>query len=56
LWRPDPGDQLRCALRAADQVKGFVIIECIVPKGDISPVSRRYIQRSISKSRKPGKK
>jgi indolepyruvate decarboxylase len=49
-------DQLRSALRAADQVEGFVIIECIIPKGDISPVSRRYIQRSVSKGRRPGKK
>jgi indolepyruvate decarboxylase len=49
-------DQLHGALRAADQVHGFVIIECIVPKTDSSPVSRRYIQRSASKGRKPGKK
>jgi hypothetical protein len=47
-------DQLRGALRAADQVEGFVIVECIVPVGDISPVSRRYIKRSARKGRKPG--
>jgi indolepyruvate decarboxylase len=39
------------ALRAAHEVRGFVIIECIVPPGDISPVSRRYIHASARKSR-----
>jgi indolepyruvate decarboxylase len=47
-------DQLRGALRAAHQVQGFVIIECIVPKHDSSPMSRRYIQKSARKSRAPG--
>jgi indolepyruvate decarboxylase len=44
-------DQLRDALREANQVKGFVIIECIVPKRDSSPMSRRYIQQSVRKGR-----
>jgi indolepyruvate decarboxylase len=48
-------DQLRGALRAAHQVQGFVIVECIVPKRDSSPMSRRYIQKSVRKSRVPGK-
>jgi indolepyruvate decarboxylase len=45
-----PGE-LRDALRAAHEVKGFAIVECIVPPTDISPVSRRYIQASARRSR-----
>jgi indolepyruvate decarboxylase len=42
--------ELRDALRAAHEVREFVIIECIVPPADISPVSRRYIRASARKS------
>jgi indolepyruvate decarboxylase len=43
--------ELREALRAAHEVRDFVIIECKVPRDDISPVSRRYIRASARKSR-----
>jgi indolepyruvate decarboxylase len=43
--------ELREALRAAHEVRDFVIIECHVPPDDISPVSARYIRASARKSR-----
>jgi len=43
--------ELREALRAAHEVRDFVIIECQIPPDDISPVSRRYIRASARKSR-----
>jgi indolepyruvate decarboxylase len=43
--------EVREALRAAHEVRGFVIIECVVPPDDISPVSARYIRASARKSR-----
>ena len=49
--RAETRQELREALRAAHEVHGFVLIECIVPPEDISPVSRRYIRASVSKSR-----
>jgi len=45
--------ELREALRAAHEVRDFVIIECHTPPDDISPVSRRYIRASARKSRAP---
>ena len=44
-----PGE-LRDALRAAHEVKDFVVIECLVPRDDLSPVSRRYIRASARKA------
>jgi indolepyruvate decarboxylase len=41
--------ELEAALREAHATKGFVIIECIVPKNDASPVGRRYIRKSARK-------
>ncbi len=38
------------ALRAAHEVKDFVIIECVIDPNDLSPVSRRYIRASARKS------
>ncbi len=38
------------ALRAAHEVKEFVIIECVIDPNDLSPVSRRYIRASARKS------
>jgi indolepyruvate decarboxylase len=38
--------ELREALRAANEVREFALIECRVPPSDISPVSRRYIRAS----------
>ena len=49
--RAETRKELREALREAHEVRGFVLIECIVPPDDISPVSRRYIRASVSKSR-----
>ncbi len=49
--RAETRKELREALRAAHEVHGFVLIECVVPPEDISPVSRRYIRASVSKSR-----
>jgi indolepyruvate decarboxylase len=43
--------ELREALRAAHEVREFVIIECSTPPDDMSPVSRRYIRASARKSR-----
>ena len=43
--------QLAAALREADATEGFVLIECVVPPADISPVSRRYIRASIRKGK-----
>jgi indolepyruvate decarboxylase len=42
-------DELQTALVNADGADGFVVIECIVPPTDISPVSRRYIRASVRK-------
>jgi indolepyruvate decarboxylase len=44
-------DELREALRAAHEVKGFVIIEACVASDDLSPVSQRYIRASARKGR-----
>jgi indolepyruvate decarboxylase len=41
--------ELKAALREAHATKGFVIVECIVPKNDASPVGRRYIRQSARK-------
>jgi len=38
--------ELAEALRAAHEVRDFVIIECRVPPDDLSPVSNRYIRES----------
>ena len=49
-FRAETRGALREALRAAHEVRDFVIIECCVDKADISPVSRRYIRESARKS------
>ncbi|MCZ6782924.1 MAG: thiamine pyrophosphate-binding protein [Proteobacteria bacterium] len=43
--------ELRDALRAAHEVKGFVLIECTVPPNDLSPLGRRYIKGSARRGR-----
>ena len=45
-----PG-QLKDALRAAHEVAGFVLIECLVGKSELSPLGRRYIRGSARKAR-----
>ena len=49
--RAETRQELREALRAAHEVRDFVLVECIVPPTDISPVSRRYIRASARRSR-----
>ena len=44
-------DELKTALHNAHGADGFVVIECIVPPTDLSPVSRRYIRASVRKGR-----
>ena len=41
--------ELREALRAANEVREFALIECRVPPTDISPISGRYIRASARK-------
>jgi indolepyruvate decarboxylase len=43
--------ELREALRAAHEARGFAIVECVVSAADLSPVSRRYIRSSARKGR-----
>jgi indolepyruvate decarboxylase len=43
--------ELSEALRAAHEVKAFVLIECRVAPDDLSPISRRYIRASARKNR-----
>ena len=45
--------ELAEALRAAHEVKEFVLIECRVPPDDLSPISRRYIRASARRGRPP---
>jgi indolepyruvate decarboxylase len=42
--------ELREALRAAHEVRDFVIVECIVARDDASPITRRYIRASARKA------
>jgi indolepyruvate decarboxylase len=48
-FRADSRAELREALRAANEVREFVLIECRVPPDDLSPISRRYIRASARK-------
>lgn len=50
-FRAETRGELRDALRAAHEVREFVLIECRVPPDDLSPISRRYIRESARKSR-----
>lgn len=50
-FRVDTPGELRDALRAAHEVREFVLIECRVPRDDLSPISRRYIRESARKAR-----
>ncbi|TFG96067.1 MAG: hypothetical protein E4H11_03990, partial [Myxococcales bacterium] len=43
--------ELSEALRAAHEVKEFVLIECRVAPDDLSPISRRYIRASVKKNK-----
>jgi len=48
--RAETVGELRDALAAAHELDEFVIIDCPVPKRDISPVSARYIRASAKRS------
>ncbi len=52
--RAQTRQELREALRAAHEVRDFVIVECLVPKHDASPISRRYIRASARKASPKG--
>jgi indolepyruvate decarboxylase len=45
--------ELSEALRAAHEVKEFVLIECRIAPDDLSPISRRYIRASARKNKAP---
>ena len=47
----DTAAELAEALRAAHEVKEFVLIECRIAPDDLSPISRRYIRASARKNR-----
>jgi len=49
-FRVETRSELREALRAAHEVREFVILECTVPPDDLSPISRRYIRESARKA------
>jgi indolepyruvate decarboxylase len=51
-FRAETAAELREALRAAHELHEFAIVECVVPRTDISPVSRRYIRASARKGRR----
>jgi indolepyruvate decarboxylase len=55
-FRAETRAELREALRAAREVRDFTLIECRVPPGDLSPISRRYIRQSARRARvvRPG--
>ncbi len=44
-------EELHAALRAADRVQGFALVECRLGSDDLSPISRRYIRASARKAR-----
>jgi indolepyruvate decarboxylase len=47
--------ELRRALRAAHQVRGFALIQCRLPPDDLSPITRRYIRASARAGRAPAR-
>ncbi|MBW2235963.1 MAG: hypothetical protein JRG85_11275 [Deltaproteobacteria bacterium] len=50
-FRVETRRELSEALRAAHEVRDFVLIECRVPPDELSPISRRYIHESARKGR-----
>lgn len=50
-FRADTREELRDALRAAHEVNDFSLIECRIPKDDLSPITRRYIRESARKAK-----
>jgi TPP-dependent 2-oxoacid decarboxylase len=54
-FQADDRMELREALRAAHEIRDFVLIECRVPPDDLSPITRRYIRESARKARVAGR-
>lgn len=50
-FRVDTRVQLHEALRAAHEIREFVLIECRVKPDDLSPITRRYIRESVRRNR-----
>jgi len=50
-FRVETRAELREALRAAHEVREFVLIECRLPPDELSPVTRRYIHASARRAR-----
>lgn len=44
-------EDLRDALRAAHEMREFVLIEAFVPQDDLSPISQRYIRASAKRAK-----
>jgi indolepyruvate decarboxylase len=51
--RAQTRSEFREALRAAHEVRDFVIVECMIDPDDLSPVTRRYIHASARKAGSP---
>jgi indolepyruvate decarboxylase len=49
-FRADTRAELREALRAAHEVREFVLIECRLPPDELSPITRRYIRASARRA------
>ncbi len=49
-FRADTRADLREALRAAHEVREFVLIECRLPPDELSPITRRYIRASARRA------
>jgi len=50
-FRAQTRAELREALRAAHEVREFVLIECRIAPDDLSPITRRYIRASARRAR-----
>ncbi len=50
-YTAETADELNHALRAAHQLDSFALVECRVPRDDLSPLGRRYIRASARKAR-----
>jgi indolepyruvate decarboxylase len=50
-FRAETREELCEALRAAHEVRDFVLIECKIPQDDLSPITKRYIRESARKAR-----
>jgi len=51
-FRVDTREELSKVLRAAHEVSEFVLIECRVAENDLSPISRRFIRKSVKRGQR----